>query len=72
MPKTVIQIEKLSDNSSAKEICDAVSRVRGVRRVNLRVNSSKLLADYNADETSPHAIKEMIESFGYRVIRVSK
>lgn len=72
MPRTVMQLEKLSDSETAATIMDAVSRLRGVNRVNIRVASSKLMADYRADEISPHEIKVAIEQLGYRVVSVGR
>ena len=67
MKRVMIQLGTLTCPSCMQKIENAVGQQKGVDKVKILFNASKVKADLRSDETSPDALKKVIEDLGYEV-----
>ena len=67
--KTVkFQLETLTCPSCIQKIEGVLNRERGVEKVKVLFNSSKVKIEYDEDEVTSERLKELIEKVGYPVL----
>ena len=67
MKRVIIQLGTLTCPSCMQKIENAVGQQEGVDKVKILFNASKVKVDLRSDETSPDALKKVIEDLGYEV-----
>ncbi len=67
MKRVIIQLGTLTCPSCMQKIENAVGQQKGVDKVKILFNASKVKVDLRSDETSPDALKKVIEDLGYEV-----
>ncbi|MGL9726763.1 heavy-metal-associated domain-containing protein [Enterococcus sp. DIV0756] len=67
MKRVIIQLGTLTCPSCMQKIEHAVGQQNGVDRVKVLFNASKVKADIQSEQTSPAALKKVIEDLGYEV-----
>ena len=67
MKRVIIQLGTLTCPSCMQKIENAVGQQKGVDKVKILLNDSKVKSDLRSDETSPDALKKVIEDLGYEV-----
>lgn len=70
MRKTVFQLETVTCPSCIKRIEGTVSKLNGVKEVELKFNASKVNVDYDENIISSDQISETITKLGYKVLNV--
>ncbi|MDO4465678.1 MAG: heavy metal-associated domain-containing protein [Bacillota bacterium] len=67
--KKTIQMEELVCPMCAQKIETALQKVKGVSEATVLYNASKAKIEFDENETSVEALKEVITQLGYVVIK---
>lgn len=67
MEKVILQLGALTCPSCMQKIEGAVSNQKGVDKVKVLFNASKVKAEIDSSQTSAAALTEVIENLGYEV-----
>ncbi|MDI6453044.1 heavy-metal-associated domain-containing protein [Peloplasma aerotolerans] len=68
MKKTMIQLETLTCPSCIKRIEGTLEKTKGVNRVEVKFNSSKVEIDYDEESISVDNLSHILVKLGYKVL----